>query len=79
MTCDRKPEPSLLDLTHTDGRSTRPLNHNRIRPQATIADNRREVVQVDDVVELGTGRNRHRQLGAFCGGCPSLSTPNRLV
>ena len=40
------------------------LNHDRIRPQAAVRDDRREIVDVDDVVDFRVSGNGHGQATA---------------
>jgi hypothetical protein len=50
-------KPPLFDAVHADGGAGRAaaLRHLRIAPQAAIRNNRRQPVNVDDVVNLGFG------------------------
>src|SRR6185437_3652804 len=58
---DRKTESPLLDAAHPDDGATLALDHDRIRPQASVPDNRGEVIDVDDVVDFRSSRSGHGQ------------------
>jgi hypothetical protein len=64
VTGNGEAEPALLDAAHADNRPVLALNHDRVRPQAPIRDDRRKIVDMDDVVDLGLIGNRIAQAAA---------------
>jgi len=61
ITRDRQVQTIGLDLAVPDDGAALAPDHDRVRPQAAVLDNRCEVVDMDDVVDLGAHRYRHRQ------------------
>ena len=61
MTGNGEAELAPLDAAHADNRPVVALNHHRVRPQAAIRDDRRKIVEVDDVVDFDLSGNGSAQ------------------
>jgi hypothetical protein len=54
--------PPRLDVVHADDRAVgRALGHHRVGKQEAFRRDRRQLVHVDNVIELGVGGGRHRR------------------
>src|SRR5690606_41800197 len=61
MARDRQSQAPLLYASHTNYRTALALNHHRIGPKAAVTTNRREVVDMDYMVDFRLVWYRHCQ------------------
>jgi hypothetical protein len=59
MASDRKTQSIVLDLSVANDPSARALSHYRVRPQESVCDNRREIVDVNDVIDFRVSWDGH--------------------
>jgi hypothetical protein len=85
VTSNRERETSLLDAAHPDRGDTAPAcDHRSVGEQAAVADDRRKVVDVGNVKDPRSRRDRHAAGGyrmaralANHWSCESLTVPSR--